>query len=120
MAISEKRRELLSKGLVVGALMTTASGSALADDQQTNKSSGAPESNPTPLLDSITAYANQQKASLKALAASLPQGGNDPLPRDAKTWKAIIDRASQSFQITADESLAAELDRNVLQISRGF
>jgi hypothetical protein len=120
MAISEKRRELLSKGLALGALVTTASGAALADDQQTSPSNAAPTSNPTPLLDSITAYANQQKASLKALAAFVPDGGKDPIPRDDKTWKAIIDRARQSLQITADESLAAELNANIFQISKGF
>ena len=119
MATSKNRRELLAKGLALGAVVSSAP-AALGDDQQTGTSTGSQNTNTTPLVDTITAYSNQKAVAVKAPVATPPEGGRDLLPRDDKKWQEIIDHARQSLRVTADESLAAELDPALLEISRGF
>jgi len=57
---------------------------------------------------------------MKAVASVPPKGGKDPLPRDDKKWQEIVDRAGQVLRVTADETLGADFDSTLLQISRGF
>jgi len=120
MGTGKNRRELLAKGLALGAVVTTGGPSALADDQQTGTASSSPTPNASPLLDTITAYSHQQAAAMKAVASVPPKGGKDPLPRDDKKWQEIVDRAGQVLRVTADETLGADFDSTLLQISRGF
>ena len=73
MATSKNRRELLAKGLALGAVVSSAP-AALGDDQQTGTSTGSQNTNTTPLVDTITAYSNQKAVAVKAPVATPPKG----------------------------------------------
>src|SRR5439155_821414 len=73
MATSKNRRELLAKGLALGAVVSSAP-AALGDDQQTGTSTGSQNTNTTPLVDTITAYSNQKAVPVKAPVATPPKG----------------------------------------------
>jgi hypothetical protein len=118
---TKSRREILVKGLAMGALVTSTAPAAAADGQQTGTSTNSAIPNPTPLVDGITDYASKKVAALRPLSvAPPPKGGKDPLPRDTKTWQEILARANKFLSVTSDETLGATFDPALLQIARGF
>jgi hypothetical protein len=117
------RRRMLSKSLGAAAGIGTGKVLGSPENPQETEQNRSQVSNSNPSSnrsEEATKYSEQKIGTLAQKKIAGPQGGNDPLPRDDKAWKSIIDAADIFYLLTSDQSLGSPLDRNLLRLDAGF